>query len=313
MMRLQFLAGLCLATAGCGGGGGTSGGGTVVVPPITSTPTPTPSSSPPPPIDFTRDFAFTSELGYAVRVFTHRDGVESTPINQVKDGGISAGPPVALTFNAGNGSLMLAYGTETLAFSGAERVADQRYSGSDGRYLAFYPVASSFKYVVSAYAKAAAVPYILDGKSGMRATHYVGIFGYGSTVTSRMEGALNVYPGQPILNSAPAKTQLRAGDLRLWVNSGQNYHFGSLSLSKVENGAEVNAGSLTLRGTLNEATNVFSGTISDPVSGYNGTFRGALFGPNREEVGILFSFSRPLDGGAIYAGEMLAKREYAPN
>lgn len=315
MKYLQFLAfGLCLGAAGCGGGGSASGGGTVVVPPTSSTPTPTPSASPTPAIDFTRDLAFTSTLGSASSQFTYTDSLGFTrTVDTVEDDWLPDAPALSLDFNARTGSLQFAYGAQSLAFSAADRLSE-RYYGRDGNLLTFFPADSSFRYVVAAYTKGAETPHVVGSNSGKRSTYRVGIFGYGSTIASRMEGALNVYTGQPILRGGNADSnRLRVYSLRLWVNSGQNYNFGSMYLNKVENGAEVYVGRLDLKGTLNEATNVFSGTISDPVTGFSGTFRGALFGPNREELGILYRFSRPLDGGITYSGEMLGRREYSPN
>ncbi|MHA6721083.1 hypothetical protein ACX40Y_16750 [Sphingomonas sp. RS6] len=312
MNHLQFLAvGLCLAATGCGGGGSTSGGGTVIVPPpATSAPTPTPSPSPPPPIDFAHDFTFTSDLGSVWSRFTYTDSFGLTQtVDTVEDDGLTVGPLFGLNFNVSTGSLQFAQGTQKITFSASDRLGD-RYFAREGNSLTLFPTDSSFKYVVAAYAKGAETPYVLGVNSGKRSTYYVGILGYRSTVTSRMEGALNFYTGQPTLRGSPANSnQLRVHGLRILINSGQNYYFGSIYLNKVENGAEVYVGKLDLKGTLNEVSNVFSGTLTDPVTGYTGAFRGALFGPNRDELAILYRFSRSLDGGIIYSGEMLARRE----
>ena len=315
MKHLHFLAvGACIVFTGCGGGGPTSGAGTVVVPPTTSAPTPTPSASPTPTIDFTRDFVFTSVLGSASSEFRYVDSVGSTrTVQTVEDDWLPDEPVLSLKFNAGTGSLEFSYGTQGVAFSAADRLGEQYYT-QNGNSLAFLTSAPPFKYVVAAYTKGPESPDVVGNNNGKRWASHVGIFGYNSTVSTRIEGALNTYTGQPLLRGGyNDNNRLRVSSLPLWINSGKNFNLGSMYLTKIENGSESPVARLDLKGTLNEATNFFSGTISDPVTGYSGTFRGALFGPNREELGILYRFSSTLAGGITYSGEMLARRDSPAN
>lgn len=89
---------------------------------------------------------------------------------------------------------------------------------------------------------------------------------------------------------------------------GDNRVSGILLLSAPEGGVTVTRATLLFEGTFNIVTNRLTGEITDATGGYNGTFEGAVFGPAREEVGTSFNFSRPLDGGKVYAGVAIGVR-----
>lgn len=314
MKHLQsLLLGFCLATTGCGGGGGgTSGGGTIMVPP--AAPTPTPSRPATPVIDFTQDLMLSSRFGFALTttVWTDRFGFTNT-VTAVEDDWLPDGPAMLFAYKSATDSVQFIYGDRETNYSAADRTdqATGKTYSRDGNTLQIFRPDPTYKYVFAAYQGLARSPYMVDGSAGTRSTYHVGIFGYGSTATSRMDGALNRYPGKSFVRGGRSiAATFFARDVELSVNSGQGRVTGSMYLDR---SGEQRSTHLIFTGTLNDASNTFSGTLSDfdnPDTGYRGSFRGALYGPSRDELAVVFSFTSPGDAVETYVGEMLSKRMY---
>lgn len=166
---------------------------------------------------------------------------------------------------------------------------------------------SAFRYVTAVFGQEPEEPFSYSGNSGVRRKSYVSILGYASEIASPLNNP-QAYAGQPLIQEPAAIHGLSANRVTIFAASGTNEVRGYIPVYGIENASQVAKGVLKLTGTLDDATNQFSGEISDTLNGYVGTFRGGLYGPNREEMALLFQFSRPLDGGVTYSGEMLAKR-----
>lgn len=313
MRKRLLLIGCCLSLASCGGG--SSGGGSVAVVPGGSSPTPTPSPTVTPTpaaraIDFADDMAFDSTIALSVAQFTYTDTLGRTNWGLLGDEWLPDGQVVLVRYAASPESMQFAYPGMTAIFTAADRYATtpyRRYSNSASEMaVGWFDSKSSapLKYVTLVAHRTPDEPYISAGISGQRSTIRSAIVGYVSPRADYIPNSLS-FAGTPLVLSTWAAL---GGNGQLWVRSGSNQVTGVIRLSAGENGVEVQKADLRLTGTLNDATNTFSGTLTDPTNGFTGTFRGALFGPGREEMGLMYRFSRPADGGATITGQLLGGR-----
>ena len=261
-------------------------------------------------IDFAADMAFDSTVALSVAQFTYTDALGRTNWGLLGDEWLPDGQTVSVRYTASPESMQFAYPDVTATFAAADRYATtpyRRYSNGGSQMAAgwFDPRGLvPLKYVTLVAHGTPDEAYVSAGISGRRSTVRYAVIGYVSTLADYIPNSLS-FAGTPQVLSTWASLN---GAARLWVRSGSSQVTGNILLSAGENGVEVQKADLRLTGTLNDATNTFSGTLTDPTNGFTGTFKGALFGPGRDEMGLMYRFSRPADGGATITGQFLGGR-----
>ena len=297
--------------AGCGGGGGSeSAAPPVVVSPGTPAPSPAPSPSPVPEIktiDFAKDFYLSSDLWLTEQNFIYTDEFNRFRNVPFSSEVITDGRTAALGYTASPEGVQAVFGGENWNFPSAptgSTIPYRRYYRDDHSSVAVGWKAR-FQYVTAAFLSPPAEIRSINGLSGKLQTGYTGLFGFVSGMTTAPNSLS--YRMIPIMSGSVEPEYAVWGDLRLDLarpTTRSDSVEGYFSVS----GVTGQKASLTITGTFDAATNRFVGTMVDRNTGYSGTLKGALYGPSREELGVVFSFSRSVDGGLIYTGSALASK-----
>jgi hypothetical protein len=321
--RLAAISILLSLLSACGSDSGSSPPSTAIVPPVTvpsstSPPTTQPPSSqyvpapvPAPvfPLSFDESFDVTAISGFSYRQV---DYVDILRINQVEVDQMRAlaspnMPRVIWSQPAQRMRLEYIGPATEYGATQTEQMNDYRiFSNQSTRLVIGWANPTRYAKLATWSRRIGAISW--KGLTGEETQSFLALVGNTSTIPWDTSRTLR-YEGTAF--TAPWDIRIDSLDFSAFPRlPGDNRVSGVAALYAVEPGKSVYLSSLRFQGTFNIATNRFTGEITDPIGGYTGTFEGAVFGPTHDEVGLIFNFSRAIDGGKVYSGIGIGTRYF---